>query len=78
MTPTSLRVVTVHYVDQAGLVLARRKVALRQLSRQCREGKCPMGIRRGEKCQIARRCTWATPEAWARYIRLAELDELGR
>lgn len=78
-TPTSERVVTIHYVDAQGMDIARQRISLGLLSRTCFRGKtCPLGLVPGQKCQVSARCTMATPEAWAQYLRLNELDELGR
>lgn len=78
-TPVSERVVTIHCVDAQGMDIARQRISLGRLSRTCFRGKtCPMGLEPGQSCQVSARCTKATPEAWAQYLRLAELDDLGR
>ena len=77
--PLKTRRATIHIVDSSGMGIARQTVSLGWLERQCFQGKnCPMGLESGETCQVSTRCTDATPEAWAKYLRLAELDALGR
>jgi len=77
--PLKFRYATIHYVDGKGLGIARQNVTLGWLERQCFRGRiCPMGLEPGQTCQVSPRCTDATPEAWARYLRLDELDRLGR
>ena len=77
--PLKMRRATIHIIDGNGMGIARQSVTLGWLERQCFQGKiCLMGLEPGETCQVSARCTKATPEAWAKYLRLDELDRLGR
>ena len=79
--PLEERPVTIHIFDDDGMEVDRENVPLATLSRRCaRSGlifKCPLGVEPGQACPVASRCHEATPEAWAQFVRLEELDRLG-
>lgn len=77
--PTSKRSVKVHVLGNDGSFVARQDVTLGALAWRCLQGDCVTGAKRhGWPCPVAPRCAKVTPEAWAKYLRLDELDRLGR
>ena len=77
--PTSKRLVTIHVMGADGKCAGRQSISLGELSWRCLQGACLTGAKRhGWPCPVAPRCSKVTPEAWAKYLRLHELDRLGR
>ncbi len=77
--PTSQRLVTIHVMGADGKCAGRQSISLGELSWRCLQGACLTGAKRhGWPCPVAPRCSKVTPEAWAQYLRLHELDRLGR
>lgn len=77
--PTSQRLVTIHLMGNDGSCVASQDVTLGNLAWCCLQGDCVNGAKRhGWPCPVAPRCSKVTPEAWAQYLRLHELDRLGR
>ena len=79
--PTSKRSVKVHVLGNDGSFVARQDVTLGALAWRCLQGDCVTGAKvYGWPCPVAngRPCSKVTPEAWAQYLRLHELDRLGR
>ena len=79
--PLEERPVTIHIFDDDGMEADRENVTLAMLSWRCSKSgthiRCPLGVEPGQTCPVASRCHEATPEAWARFVRLEELDRLG-
>lgn len=79
--PLEERPVTIHVMDDDGMEADRENVTLATLSWRCSKSglifRCPLGVEPGQACPVASKCHEATPEAWARFVRLEELDRLG-
>ena len=79
--PLEERPVTIHIMNDDGMEASRENVTLATLSWRCSKSgtalRCPLGVQPGQTCPVASRCHEATPEAWARFVRLEELDRLG-
>ena len=79
--PLEDRSITIHIFDDDGMEADRENVTLAMLSWRCSKSgtalRCPLGVEPGQTCPVASRCYEATPEAWAKFVRLEELDRLG-
>ena len=79
--PLEDRPVTIHIMDDGGMEASRENVTLAMLSWRCSKSgtalRCPLGVEPGQTCPVASKCHEATPEAWAKFVRLGELDRLG-
>ena len=77
--PTSQRLATIHVMGAGGQYAGRQTVTLGALASRCLRGICETGaMAHGWPCPVASTCEDASPKAWAQYLRLDELDRLGR